>query len=178
MKRREVCSNCGNDENVVTVRGSYEFDYLGADGSVVLDGIELVKCPRCRNVDPVVPKMNAVMRTILHAVANKPTRLSGTDLRFARQSFQISGAEMSKIMHVDPSTLSKWENDDDPIGWQSDLLTRLFILQQGGFRVQDLPAMMKHIEDRRGRLALHIDASKLDGKNPAGYEYEPAAARK
>jgi hypothetical protein len=32
------------------------------------------------------------------------------------------------LLHVDKTTLSKWENNDDPVGTQSDLAIRLIVM--------------------------------------------------
>jgi hypothetical protein len=72
MKRVE-CSNCGAPAKVV--RGAYDLKEVGLK-NVVLQGIEIVKCPKCKNEDPIIANMNGLMRALALAVIEKPNRLT------------------------------------------------------------------------------------------------------
>jgi putative zinc finger/helix-turn-helix YgiT family protein len=122
------CSNCGAATRVV--RGIYELKEVGLK-NVVLQGIEIAKCPKCKNEDPIVPNMNGLMRALALAVIEKPYRLTGEEVRFLRKYLRLTGEEFSRLIHVDKSTLSKWENNEDPVGDQSDRLIRLVALGLG-----------------------------------------------
>jgi hypothetical protein len=80
MKRMD-CSNCGAPTRVV--HGTYELKEVGLK-NVVLQGIEIVKCPKCKNEDPIIPNMNGLMRALALAVIEKPYRLTGEEVRFLR----------------------------------------------------------------------------------------------
>lgn len=121
------CSNCDKDAKVV--RGSYPFKESGLN--VVLQGIELIRCKHCGNEDPIIPRVNDLMRTIAVAVICKPYQLRGEDVRFLRKYLRMTGAEFAHLMDVDKTTLSKWENNDDGVGSQSDRLIRLTVLALG-----------------------------------------------
>jgi len=122
------CSNCGAPARVV--HGTYNLKEVGLK-SVVLQGIEIVKCPRCRNEDPIIPNMNGLMRALALAVIEKPYRLAGEEVRFLRKYLRLTGDEFSRLIHVDKSTLSKWENNEDRVGDQSDRLIRLVAVGLG-----------------------------------------------
>ncbi len=123
-----ACSNCGTEARVV--RGSYLFKDSGLR-NVVLQGIEIVRCPKCGNEDPIIPGVNDLMRTLALAVTRKPYRLAGEEVRFLRKYLKMTGDEFSRLIHVDKTTLSKWENNEDPVGEQSDLLVRSVALALG-----------------------------------------------
>jgi hypothetical protein len=80
MKGME-CSSCGAPARVV--HGTYDLREVGLK-SVVLHGIEIVKCPKCKNEDPIIPNMNGLMRALALAVIEKPYRLTGEEVRFIR----------------------------------------------------------------------------------------------
>jgi DNA-binding transcriptional regulator YiaG len=124
---KHQCSNCDKDAKVV--RGSYAFKESGLN--VVLQGIELIRCKYCGNEDPIIPRVNDLMRTIAVAVICKPYQLRGEDIRFLRKYLRMTGAEFAHLMDVDKTTLSKWENNDDSVGSQSDRLIRLTVLALG-----------------------------------------------
>ena len=124
---RVRCSNCEKDAKVV--RDSYQFKESGLD--VVLQGIEIIRCKHCGNEDPIIPRLNDLMRTIAVAVISKPFQLRGEDVRFLRKYLRLTAAEFAHLLDVDKTTLSKWENNDDGIGSQSDRLIRLTVLALG-----------------------------------------------
>ncbi len=40
----------------------------------------------------------------------------------------MTADQFSRLLHVDKTTFSKWENNDDPVGTQSDLAIRMMVL--------------------------------------------------
>lgn len=123
-----ACSNCGKEAKVV--RGSYLFIESGLD-CVTLQGIELIRCDHCDNEDPIIPRINDLMRALTLAVIFKPHRLLGNEFRFVRKYLMKTGEEMGQMLGVSKTTISKWENDEDPIGEQSDRLFRVLALAMG-----------------------------------------------
>ena len=122
------CSNCGAPARVV--HGSYKLKEAGLK-NVVLQGIEIARCPKCKNQDPIITNMNGLMRALALAVIEKPYGLTGEEVRFLRKYLRLTGEEFSRLIHVDKSTLSKWENNEDRVGDQSDRLIRLVALGLG-----------------------------------------------
>lgn len=118
------CSACGGDARVTN--GSYNYKESGLD-NVILKGIELVHCDNCGNEDPIIPAMDKLHALIAEALICKPARLQGKEVRFLRKYMRKSAREFAKILHMDPSTVSKWENNEDPVGQQSDLLIRALV---------------------------------------------------
>jgi DNA-binding transcriptional regulator YiaG len=93
-----------------------------------LTGIDVIHCDQCGNEDPIVPAMDELHHVIAEALIPKPGRLDGKEVRFLRKYLEKGGRELSKILHVNRATLSKWENGEDPVGAQSDLLIRALVL--------------------------------------------------
>src|SRR5262249_35622032 len=75
------------------------------------------------------PELHA---TIARAIALQPCPLRGQDIRFLRKQLGFSAREWAKFLRTDASTLSRWENDQQEIGTQSDSLIRLLY-----FRIRD-----------------------------------------
>ena len=123
-EKREVCPGCGNNRRAA--RKQYRFDESGVP-NVSLCGIDVIECPNCGD-SPIIPNLNGLMRTLTLAIVQKPARLSGQEIRYLRKRVNKTGLEFSKLLHVDNSTLSKWENNDDPVGDQSDRLIRLLTM--------------------------------------------------
>jgi putative zinc finger/helix-turn-helix YgiT family protein len=161
MKTME-CSNCGTRARVV--RSDYHMKELGLN--VVLQGAEIVRCKKCGNEDPILSRMDDLMRSVALAVVQKPYRLTGEEVRFVRKYLHLTGQEFAKLLKVDNSTLSKWEHGDDPVGAQSDLLIRFFATTMGDGlrdRIGTVVAQMGAIRGRRPRrAAIEISADTME----------------
>lgn len=161
--KKGACSNCGKTARVV--RGTYAFTESGLR-NVVLHGIEMSKCRSCGNVEPVIPRMNDLFHALALAVVQQPHRLAGDDIRFLRKYLHMTGDQFSRLLHVDRATLSKWENDDDRIGPQSDLLIRAVALMLGeGLqdRAGEFVRDFQRIEPKRkSHLRLNLNVKTLE----------------
>jgi DNA-binding transcriptional regulator YiaG len=114
---------------------------------VTLVGVEVYRCPACGYHEPVLPRVTALHQTIAHAIIHKRSRLSGLEVRFLRKFLGLSGVDLARHVGVDPSTVSSWENDKDPIGSTSDRLLRLMVAHRA--RVAFLLEELTKIEDER-----------------------------
>jgi DNA-binding transcriptional regulator YiaG len=74
--------------------------------------------------------MDDLFRTIALALVTKPYRLAGEEVRYLRKYMGLTGDGFSRLLHIDKTTLSKWENNDDPVGTQSDLAIRMLAMSQ------------------------------------------------
>jgi len=110
--------------------GNYEFVESGLN-RVTLQGIELIDCDKCGNQDPIIPHVNDLMRALARAVVCQPYRLQGQEVRFLRKYLGMNGEAFARLLHIDKTTLSKWENDRQEVGEQSDRLIRMYALVLG-----------------------------------------------
>ena len=123
MKRK--CRACEKGELV----SSRERVHYLASGlpNVWLDGIEVRRCPACKEHVEVIPSIERLHRAIGLVVVKKPARLTGAEVRFLRKLLGYSGADFARHIGVDPTVVSKWEHDQQPIGEQSDRLLRMMV---------------------------------------------------
>ena len=117
------CSVCSEEAKIS--RGSYKFIESGLD-NVTLENIELIHCPHCGNEDPIIPAFNGLMKVLAKALIRKPAPLSGQEIRFLRKYTHKTGEEFGRLLAVDKTTVSKWENGQD-VGATSDRLIRLVV---------------------------------------------------
>jgi len=163
--KKSQCSNCGSEAKIV--RGDYDFLESGLRG-VVLHDIELVKCDKCGNLDPVLYQVDEIMHLIALAVLRWPYRLRGEELRFLRKHIDLSQEEFAKLLRVNKTTLSKWENNEDPIGVQSDLLARAIVISRDKRlekRAADHIRAFAKIADKQKQVRVEVDTEKRE------YEY-------
>jgi putative zinc finger/helix-turn-helix YgiT family protein len=163
------CTNCREPAKVV--RQDYEFAESGLS-NLVLKNIEVVTCTNCGEVAPRIPRISELMCTLALALITKPYDLSGEEIRFLRKYSGTTAAEFAELLSADPSTLSRWENDAQRPGPQSDKLIRVIALARG----EGLKAKLELIVDafknikkpsKRVRLSVNPETGKVDYKEAA-----------
>jgi putative zinc finger/helix-turn-helix YgiT family protein len=89
----------------------------------------VARCLRCGSYEISIPRLEELHRLLAKVLIEKPTRLTGDEVRFLRKSLGWSGSDFAKHMGVAGETVSRWENDAAPIGPQADRLLRLLVVQ-------------------------------------------------
>lgn len=115
------CIHC--DSEMVTTVEPYRY-FPG----VTLLGIEISRCPVCGEQEIAIPRVEELHRTIAVSLIGKHERLTPDEIRFLRKYLDLSGVDFARMMRVDPSTVSRWERGDQPIGEGSDVLLRTLVL--------------------------------------------------
>ncbi len=146
------CSLC--EYEMEETRGDYPFLESGLPNVVLVD-IRLLMCRRCGNVEPLIQGAATLMRTLALAVLDKPAPLCGAEIRYLRKHVGWKAVELAGLMGVDKTTVSKWENDQDPIGPQSDRLLRVIVRDR--VRVEELhDAAVEAAKKKRYRELVHL----------------------
>ncbi len=165
--KKEACTECGKEMRIVT--GNYRFDEVGL--SVLLENVQLAECDKCGIREPIIPDLNGLMHTIAFAVVTRPCRLDGKDTRFLRKYISLNGEEFSKLIQVQPETLSRWENGQQEIGKNTDRLIRFVVVSKS----KDLRNQMEEFLNKYRELTdcspSHRRKLKVD---PATLQYEYA----
>ncbi|WP_428261338.1 type II TA system antitoxin MqsA family protein [Haliangium sp.] len=125
------CLMCGAD--MKTTIEDVEYDEVGLPG-VTLVGIEVSRCPACGEVEKAIPMLEGLHRALAMTIITKPGRLSGVEIKFLRKFLGFSGEDFAEVTGADPSTVSRWENDKQPMNAQADRLLRMMVMY--GDRVQ------------------------------------------
>jgi putative zinc finger/helix-turn-helix YgiT family protein len=125
------CDVCHKDEIRIKRQQTYRYKECGLD-NVYLLNIELRVCDACGTQIPRLPRMPELHGTIARAIAMQPCPLRGQDVRFLRKQLGYSAKEWATLLRTDASTLSRWENNQQEMGTQSDALVRLLY-----FRLRD-----------------------------------------
>ena len=152
---------CGAPARVV--RGRYPFAECGLR-NVVLQGVEIARCGKCGNDDVVIPHLNDLMRALAFAVVSQPYRLQGEDVKFLRKYLNMTQAQLAELLDIHKTNLSKWENNEDKIGEQSDRLIRAVALALGvGLkeRTEEVIRAFPKIHKSKKRPGLEMDLRSL-----------------
>lgn len=140
-------------------RETHRYDWCGLN-NVILHGVEIRRCTRCRNYEIGIPRMEQLHRLIARALIEKKTRLLGAEVRFLRKTLGWSGGDFATHMGVAEETVSRWENDAAPIGPQADRLLRLLVAQNG--LLTSYPAdRLRQIDPKKAHAArLELEAGE------------------
>jgi YgiT-type zinc finger domain-containing protein len=162
------CTNCGSTAR--TIHGNHLFRASGLN-NIILEDIDMIKCENCGNEEPIIARINGVLKTIALALINKPFALCGEEIRYLRKYLGMSGDTFSTFLQTDKSVLSRWENNRELVGARSDLLIRMIALSLGtGLRPEVEQSVRKFPKIDESPKALNV---KLDLKDLT-FEFEPA----
>ena len=123
------CPKCGVELNR-RKSSNYHFTESGLS-NVYLGNIYLDYCPHHKEVMvPEISRMQELLAVIFVDVILNPQPLSGEDLRFLRQSNDLTQVELSQLLGVSPNTVARWERGKLCFDAATDLNIRRVILSQ------------------------------------------------
>jgi putative zinc finger/helix-turn-helix YgiT family protein len=120
-----TCSDCGGGLRVT--RAPYRYTDSGLPG-VVLQGVEVRRCPKCGAEEVAIPRIEELHRLMAHSVIRRPHRLSPAEIKYLRKWLGWSGVDFARHMGTTPETVSRWEQGRIPMGPQADRLLRLMVI--------------------------------------------------
>ena len=123
------CPTCRNHTMQIAHPSAYRYA-LSDLSNVILHGVTIETCPGCGEETLSIPRMAELHRTIALAIANQPARLSGAEIRFLRKHLGWSGVDFAHALVVTPETVSRWENEKDPMGPTAERLLRLLAVRE------------------------------------------------
>ncbi len=104
-----------------------------------------------------VPALSVAGTVLLRRrVIAKRARLSGAEVRYLRKYLGWSGVDFTKHIGADPSTVSNWETDKDPIGMTSDRLLRLMVAHGSPVEEYPLDELTKIENERQPPLSVRL----------------------
>lgn len=155
------CPECG--ARLKSQREEHLYDECGL-AHVTLVGAGVSRCAGCGYSEVTIPNIEALHRRIAQVLIDKPTRLRGDEVRFLRKSLGWSATAFARHLSVKLETVSRWENDKQPIGAQADLLLRVLVAQGAltmAYPIDRLPSIDL---DRASATRLRLARSRSDWK--------------
>jgi len=75
-----------------------------------------------------IPAIKQLMQLIARDLLEKPTSLTGEEIRFLRKRLGKKQADFAQEIGIEPETLSRYENDKLAVSEMSDKVIRLYYL--------------------------------------------------
>jgi transcriptional regulator with XRE-family HTH domain len=92
---------------------------------VVLHGVAVrIVCDACNQQKIRIPNLPGLIAATALVRVLEPYKLNGHEIRVVRKALGWSAKELAERLVVTPETVSRWENDKEPIGLQSEKLLR------------------------------------------------------
>ncbi len=126
MKDKIKCPKCGKEMRAVAPEKPYKYTASGLD-NVILKGFEAYECA-CGDGIIALPQIGQLHQTLAITILKKPALLNGKELRFLRKHFRLKAVELADKLNVSKVTVSRWENEEEPIGQANDRLVRIFFI--------------------------------------------------
>jgi hypothetical protein len=126
-----TCEKHGISETkIVPVYDASEL--LGLPHVYVRQAVQESRCEKCGEVTSIeIPNLEGLVAAVAVARVLHPLKLLGKDIRYLREALEMTGQELGeKVVKVLPFQISKWENDKEPIGTQSETLLRLYVVDK------------------------------------------------
>jgi putative zinc finger/helix-turn-helix YgiT family protein len=161
------CPVCGFPE-LTTTHEPYKYDESGLP-NITLANIEIRRCGHCGEELPAIPRMAELHKVIARSVVEQHAKLSGAEVRFLRKYLGHSGADFAALIGVSRETVSRWENDKEPIGGTSDRLLRLLV-------VLDQRARDYNVVEQFSGIDTPSDATPILSFSKEGSSWHPRAA--
>lgn len=139
------CSVCGSAELTIT-HEPYKYDESGLP-NITLANIEIRRCGHCGEELPAIPRIAELHKAIARTVVEREAKLSGAEVRFLRKYLGHSGADFAALIGVSRETVSRWENDKEPIGGTSDRLLRLLVVHDKRVQGYDTAEQFSKIDE-------------------------------
>lgn len=115
------CTECGGDLGPA-VPG--EWPYRSLPGTTLV-GIPIRTCESCGDQVVSIPRIEELDRVLAKAVAERPGRLSGPEIRFLRRHLGWSGADFAGFFRTSPATVSRWETGKQNMDARAEQLLRV-----------------------------------------------------
>ncbi len=110
---------------------------------------------------------NKLQSSLLYALARKPVRLTGNEIRFIRSAFEMTSTEFGAKFDVSHAAVLKWERAGahrTEMNWATEKDIRLFVASRGQSKATDFIAIYRELEEKADDSEMLV---KIDGRKVA-----------
>ncbi len=109
---------------------------------------------------------NELTNAVLYALAHKPSRLSGSEVRFIRQHFELTLQAFAGRFSVSHPAVIKWEKmggKPTVMNWATEKDLRLHVLSKLGANASAVAALYAELEQEASKASnpVEIDGTRV-----------------
>lgn len=116
------CKHCGGPRIETRALADKDLADLGIPVRVA-EGAHVSLCGDCGREEVFVESMGDLLLAASMTLAFVPYKLNSQEIKFCRKTLGLSGKSLASLMSVQPETVSRWENDKQPI---NDAVEKIF----------------------------------------------------
>ncbi|MBA2588853.1 MAG: helix-turn-helix domain-containing protein [Alphaproteobacteria bacterium] len=115
------------------------------------DGVDLIDCLNCDHIAIFIPDMPGLIATVAASRLMMGEKLNGRELQLIRKSTGLKAVDLAQKLDVTPETVSRWENNKEPMRHEAERSLRLKVL--------NILSTRTHVfrEDYEALIALDIN---------------------
>lgn len=105
---------------------------------------------------------NRYQEVVLHLLAYKPAKLTGSEVQFIRKHFNMTVRDFAKRFSIKHPAVIKWEKTKDKatrMAWTTEKDIRLFILDEIDKRSSELHKLYKALKEEAQESAKPLEVS-------------------
>lgn len=160
-----------NPRSVVTV--PYAYTESGLDEVFLADGFEIDE--HDGEIYVSIDDADALWWVIARTIATQPCALLPRDIRYLRRHLELTQAELSRRLCVDPQTVARWEKGQTEMPGSAEILLRLLVLSRDAeaapVRVgNDLSSLIDQLSLR----SAHQRSTLVFARGEGGWALQPA----
>lgn len=122
-----LCYDCKAKMRKIKINYRYRESGLN---NLILKGVPAYKCPKCKQVNPIIRNIKGLHQDIAQRLINKKSILSGQELVFLRKEIGLRAKDLAEKLGVHKVTISRWENEKEQISPPYDSLVKFIYVTQ------------------------------------------------
>ena len=123
---RHTCEKCGSALRMTPIE-NYEPNkklYAGIRVMLVNNAVQAAACDTCGTKKVEIPDPAGLTAAVAVTRATHRVKLGGSEIKFMRKAMEMPAKEVAKLLDVSEETISRWENDHQPIGGANEKMFR------------------------------------------------------
>lgn len=162
------CYEC-NEQMTIIKDMPYHYTDCGLD-NIYIYGMPQYNCPKCGEIYVSIPKIKQLHQVIGMSLCCQEERFIGKEIRFLRKELRLKAIDFAKVLSIDPATLSRYENEHESPGEQTEKLIRSTYLHAVGTSLAEPVSfnyleLFKHMATRPANRTKHININPVEWLN-------------
>ncbi len=150
------CHECNSE--MKKSKELYHYTESGLD-NVYLADLAVYRC-ECGEFFASIPEIIKLNSRVGITLIKKKTLLKGQEIKYLRKNAGLNAKAFAEYIGIDKSTLSRWENNKQPVDKSNDRMIRLFYAVFKGIPTEEIKSfindVIKEISSTGEEKAIYI----------------------
>jgi transcriptional regulator with XRE-family HTH domain len=130
-----TCGKCGSEARLQPIsRYQLKKETVGGMHVEVFEAVQILSCEKCGVLRTDIPNLPGLMSAVAVMRCNLEQKLNGREIRFLRKAMDNTAKELASHLDTTEETVSRWENDKQPISNPFERMLRVRVCRELGDR--------------------------------------------